>query len=370
MKKLLFIDLLFHSKTSSSNFLLDLLSKEYDIEIYYESNDGKFGGKFLPPIKYKKYDVLIFWQQTASVERILKYVKAESYCFFPMFDAVPFFDVKNEYSLKYWHRLYNFRIICFCKNLYDNLSNNGFDAYYFKYFPLPNTIDSWGDRDAVYFWRRTKDIGLEVIEKINNVYPLSQIHCHNVPDPSLENVPLIIPEALKDIITLSSWYPEKDDMRKDIEKCAIYIAPRLKEGIGMSFLEAMAMGRCVIAPDSPTMNEYIENGKTGILYDINNLNFSIKQEKVEYIQHQTLKYIENGYKEWQNKKQELCIIIQKSNGFHGNFKNKYLLIFYRIKSKTKSNFFNVLHQLRILMPEFIVKVSCFILRYPYNPRKE
>ena len=35
----------------------------------------------------------------------------------------------------------------------------------------------------------------------------------------------------------------------------------------MTFLEAMAMGLAVVAPDRPTMNEYIRHGVDGYLYD-------------------------------------------------------------------------------------------------------
>ena len=34
----------------------------------------------------------------------------------------------------------------------------------------------------------------------------------------------------------------------------------------MAFLEAMAMGKCVVANDDATMNEYIRDGKNGILF--------------------------------------------------------------------------------------------------------
>jgi hypothetical protein len=46
----------------------------------------------------------------------------------------------------------------------------------------------------------------------------------------------------------------------------VYIAPRRHEGIGMAFLEAMAMGMCVVAENHPTANEYILSGKNGVLY--------------------------------------------------------------------------------------------------------
>jgi glycosyltransferase involved in cell wall biosynthesis len=54
-----------------------------------------------------------------------------------------------------------------------------------------------------------------------------------------------------------------------IKQAGIYIAPRKLEGIGISFLETMVMGKAVIAQDAPTMNEYIENGINVYLVDFN-----------------------------------------------------------------------------------------------------
>jgi glycosyltransferase involved in cell wall biosynthesis len=35
----------------------------------------------------------------------------------------------------------------------------------------------------------------------------------------------------------------------------------------MAFLEAMAMGKCIVAHNDATMNEYIKDGVNGILFD-------------------------------------------------------------------------------------------------------
>jgi len=53
-----------------------------------------------------------------------------------------------------------------------------------------------------------------------------------------------------------------------LKEPGIYIAPRLKEGIGMAFLEQMAMGKCVVAHGDATMDEYIVDGKTGIIVNM------------------------------------------------------------------------------------------------------
>lgn len=85
---------------------------------------------------------------------------------------------------------------------------------------------------------------------------------------------------------------------KDIQEHAFYIAPRVFEGIGMSFLEAMAMGRCVIALNNPTMNEYIIDGVTGILYNPQSTH-SLCEYDIEKIQNNTIEYIREGYRKWQ-----------------------------------------------------------------------
>jgi glycosyltransferase involved in cell wall biosynthesis len=83
----------------------------------------------------------------------------------------------------------------------------------------------------------------------------------------------------------------------------------------MSFLEAMAMGKCVVAPNNPTMNEYINDGVTGYLYDPDSpepIDFSRAFQVAE----NALVYIEKGYQSWSTKKDEILHFIQEpSNNY-------------------------------------------------------
>ena len=95
-------------------------------------------------------------------------------------------------------------------------------------------------------------------------------------------------------------------MYRAMDAAAFYIAPRVYEGIGMSFLEAMARGRCVVAADHPTMNEYIEHGKTGFLFQpdaITSLEYT--EEQIREIQRASRDYILNGYEHWRVEKTKL-----------------------------------------------------------------
>jgi glycosyltransferase involved in cell wall biosynthesis len=68
-------------------------------------------------------------------------------------------------------------------------------------------------------------------------------------------------------ITTSRWFEQPSDYAVLLQRFQIYFAPRRFEGIGMSFLEAMALGMAVVAPNNPTMNEYLVSGHNGFLYD-------------------------------------------------------------------------------------------------------
>jgi glycosyltransferase involved in cell wall biosynthesis len=73
---------------------------------------------------------------------------------------------------------------------------------------------------------------------------------------------------MKYSITISDWYEDRKEYLDALQTANVYFAPRLYEGIGMSFIEAMTMGKCVVAVDHPTMNEYVDNGVNGYLYDL------------------------------------------------------------------------------------------------------
>ena len=72
----------------------------------------------------------------------------------------------------------------------------------------------------------------------------------------------------------------------------------------MSFLEAMAMGRCVIAPDNPTMNEYIEHGKTGYLYNLSDIKM-LRLKNIRQIQKNAIDYMIEGQKQWNEQKYKI-----------------------------------------------------------------
>ena len=260
MKKLLYIGHAYHNKTQSTRFLKDILESQYEVEYFdydpYTQTDNAFS-----MLKGKTYNIVVIFQIMPDINLLKRNLNFKRGVFFPMYDGAP------SRRDPIWLQYIDFNIINFSKTLHNELSNLGFSSFYIQYFPKPAEVINWGDEKSVFFWNRTADINLPKVETLLADFEYNKFHLHKALDPEQEfEEPR---NLLSSKLEISEWYDTREEMVKDMEKSAIYIAPRLYEGIGMSFLEAMAHGRCVIAPDNPTMNEYIIDKVTGYLYNPN-----------------------------------------------------------------------------------------------------
>ncbi|MBO7672688.1 glycosyltransferase [bacterium] len=301
MEKLLYIGHAYHNKTKSTEFLQDILAQRYEVE-KFDFDPCKDSFDVFKKLKGKKYDVVVILQIMPSVKELRKYISFNRMAFFPMYDD------KGNLDGELWLEYADCNIINFSKTLHEECLKRGFSSNYIQYFPKPVKIENFGDEKSVFLWQRTNIINPFVVEKLLDTENINHFYLHNAPDPghSLSEPP----ESLKNKTKITTWFATKNDLLNHIQKSAVYIAPRLFEGIGMSFLEAMALGRCVIAPNNPTMNEYIENNKTGYLYDINNPE-QIEIKNIRKIQEDSAKYIENGYKNWEENKLSVLEWINK-----------------------------------------------------------
>ena len=78
----------------------------------------------------------------------------------------------------------------------------------------------------------------------------------------------------------------------------------MEEGIGQAFLEAMARGQCVVAADNGTMNEYVQHGVTGLLYNWRKP-AAIDFNNVSTISKQAYNSCSVGYQNWLNSQVDL-----------------------------------------------------------------
>jgi glycosyltransferase involved in cell wall biosynthesis len=289
MKKLLFIDIEFHTKTQSCRFLLDQLELQFDVTLCRIDQYQDLSCQALSDAA-GSYDVLVCWQIAPPREKLDHYFSWTHAALFPMFDSA-----SEDGNPEQWFPYRDFNIICFSKKLFERVSRMGFSAQYIQYFPEPPPVDEWGDTRRVFFWSRQSAIDCQRVEKLLQNMDVKHIHVHKAMDPGQT---FIEPDRDGTIAyTFSTWFEDRREMTQLIHESAFYIAPRAKEGIGLSFLEAMAAGRCVIAPNDSTMNEYIEHGKTGFLYELDDPE-PIPVSDIKAIQRQARQFVEEGYVRW------------------------------------------------------------------------
>lgn len=300
MKKLLYIDLEFHIKTASSRFLYELLEEFFWVDKCFLKLDGKIEEL---PEEYTScyYDYLVLFQ--VMPER--KYIERFSYgkgILFPMYDNSVYNTIDD------WNEYKDFTIINFSRTLYHYLSKKGFESKYIQYFPKPQKIDDFGDAKALFFWQRTNQIYANQVLSLCKNLNLKKVHIHKALDPAYHY--MAVNSRFQYDFTFSSWLSNKADLLRLISEAAYYVAPRRYEGIGMSFLDAMAMGRCVIAPNYPTMNEYIDDGINGILYDYDNPHDLIIKD-VRQVQERAYLSTKIGYEKWLHKKDNIIEWIEE-----------------------------------------------------------
>ena len=227
-----------HRKTKSADFFFDLLRVEHSVEVHYYE---KHYSCKVPSEKVEWADVVVFWEFLPSRFRLG--IEGKPCVFVPMYD--------NEWASYWqWKRLAwsGIGIISFCGKVTEHARRCGVQNILdVRYFPHPADFpQNTGDPKRVFLWERG-EIGTAVAKKL---FP---------------------PEAgyVYDVKGANEFLDRKEYFER-ISKCGVVIAPRRKEGIGMAFLEAMAMGKCVVAHNDATMNEYIKDGENGILFDADN----------------------------------------------------------------------------------------------------
>ena len=300
MKKILYMDLEFHIKTSSTQFLYKLLEENFLVDKCFLDLGGR-AEEVSQDYTNCYYDYLILFQ--AMPER--RCIETFSYgkgILFPMYDSAV------GKTIDEWTEYRDFTIINFSKTLHDYLSKNGFESRYIQYFPKPQEIKDYGNVNTLFLWQRTNQIHANQILSLCGNLNLKKVHIHKAVDPFFYYIG--VDERFCYDFSYSNWFPEKSDLLEVMSRAAYYAAPRKYEGIGMGFLDAMAMGRCVIAPNQPTMNEYIDDGVNGILYDYENPRNIIVRD-VRKLQENAHRSIERGYKKWMTDKYRIIEWIEE-----------------------------------------------------------
>lgn len=235
----LFLDHASHAQTRSADFFTGILEKAgMEVRIWRYARAYRCN---TPQDDIAWADVIVIWEFLPF--RFSLGFRGKPCIFVPMYD--------NEWGSGFlWSRIAasGMGVISFCDSLSQHALACGVPAEKLMtvhYFPNPAEYPhDGGVKNSVFLWERG--------------------------EASEDVARRLFPEGYTFDIKKQDEFQERSAYLKRLSQSQIAIAPRRKEGIGMAFLEAMAMGKCVVANDDATMNEYIVNGESGILFDMRN----------------------------------------------------------------------------------------------------
>jgi len=304
-KKACIIDHSFHQKTNSFDFIIEFLKEKYDLTLYLSDSFEETVHVDIDAVN--QYDVAFFFQILNPIDQ-LKKTKCKI-VWIPMYDGIEFND-------EYWELLSSvpIKIIFFSKKLYDYAMQFGFDGIYVQYFKNNEEYTQVNDYTTkrIFFWYRG-DITLNTIAQLIKNNNIKSMNIFNAPDSDNDDEERLDKHLFENCnITFHNGFINRDEYLKLVSKNNIYIAPRLKEGMGMSFLEAMAMGLCIITHNDSTMNEYIVHGENGYLFDANNPK-PLDLTKFRLMSNNSITANYNGWNKWKADINRIYKFIEKSN---------------------------------------------------------
>lgn len=301
-RKLAFVGHAFHTRTRSSTFLSDQLSQKFDVTVMP-----------VDPARLDEFDFAVVDDFDMVLLHQLDFLG-------PIFLSrglptviTPMFDGSEHMPNAHWAFLNQARFVAFSRQLHVNMQRAGANSLLVKYFPEPKSTRR--DLSALrgFFWERRPDTGInsDLLGRLVGSQ-LDHLHIHQAPDmPTLTPTqpdPTMFPS-----VSLSQWFEKKSQMEEILAECNVYIAPRLSEGIGMGFLEAMANGMMVMAHDSSTHNEYIANWENGVLFNLNISNPpSLSLDLVNHLGEAARQTVVEGHKAWVDKIPEMIDWIEEA----------------------------------------------------------
>lgn len=315
--KIAYIDHSYHERTKSTVFLSDILIKSgFDVEFFWDSS--YCGGT---PVNFDEllgnYDAYIFFQVYPK-SSIPFHQTGANITFIPMLDS--YWNQGMFHYSKYLEYFNGCKVLCFSRYLTNAFLSNGVAAKFFQYYPNPDhyNVNYEFEKINSFFWVRYPEmVSWHMVKQVLKVADVHSTHIHLAVDPGKE-IDIIPPEDVDRFnITTSEWFDNKGEYMKRVQNSQLYFAPRHCEGIGMSFLEAMAMGKCVVAMNNGTMNEYITSGLNGILYDVDHKgnvklipeSLSLSSDNIRMMCQNARRSIEQGYQHWKTRETSIVDFI-------------------------------------------------------------
>lgn len=296
MKKILFVGHGMHTETASSRFFEIILEKQFQLDRVYlpDGPDHPFDLSLLE--RARGVDIVVLWQRDFLAPVFLGMGIPTV--------VIPMYDGSALFPDSHWLFAAEARFANFCLYLNERIRALGNASHILRYFPEPvpeaQRVRFDTTRPIIWTRRPNEGLNLQLVHKLLGSQ-ITSIHVHDAPDPGV-SWPAGCPrdESFGYTVTRTQWGQSKQPYLDALAGANVYFAPRLAEGIGMGFLEAMAHGMLVLAWDLPTHNEYVANWINGILYDANCSELHLPTgEAADRLGYQAWRTVVEGRKNWE-----------------------------------------------------------------------
>ena len=163
------------------------------------------------------------------------------------------------------------KVLKFSNKITESIGSEKIDSLRLDYFikPTLNQSINKSKKLNIFFWDRGR-INFNDWYHFFDKKEINQIIYFPMPDLGFNIIDDDLPNLKEHKIKrIDKKFLSKKEYLKLFKMCNVFVAPRKKEGIGMSIVEAISKGIFLVGYNDSTMNEYISNNKVGFIYDEN-----------------------------------------------------------------------------------------------------
>lgn len=267
MPKALVILLRWH-EAKHSEAAHDVLLGPLAGQIDFDTVGVEWGRRPPPEVVDAANGPLVFFQTpppAGLVERLPQPVT-----WIPMWDSVAF------RPQRWWNALpRRLRVIAFSRAVAERARRAGLAVFPIQYAvdPARLTPAEWNHGRVALYWNRAGAVSRKFLDRFCATMQVDRLLVKDSPDPGYSRrMKLRLPSRIgRTVVEDIPPTPVRADYFSLTLDANMMIAPRMTEGVGLTYLEAMARGCVVFAADRPTMNETIVHGQSGVLLDIETL---------------------------------------------------------------------------------------------------
>lgn len=246
--------------------MLDLLERQGTVDTFFAEADPGDVRIRARGFDERHYDAILVWQLHEAFALLSG--RHPNVTFAPMYDAM------FRGGAFRWRRCYGrAKILCFSWALRAEVMRRTALYHQVQYYPEVGRRSTTPDDGTLrgLLWYRHRAVTPARVFALTARSRLAHLVIHDAPDPGHAiAADSMAPQHIGQVVR-TTWSDDRAAFDAGLATANLFFAARPLEGIGMSFLEAMAAGLCVVAPDAPTMNEYISHGRTGLLYALDRM---------------------------------------------------------------------------------------------------